>query len=633
MDSNESGFASSSDDTEDEENNLLSEDTDDDDDDQEEEGGGEIESEEDTETEDEYDDIDHNAEIPIENQRNEDTSPSSQPLKTLKKLQAMLEETDYATATAAGGHVGSTTSSNSPTMTQVNSGILNSETQTQKRRQIERNYPPLPPPPPKQAQTHEVPIKKSAPLSIQPEQGVVQDERQGVDQLWTSKDRSKYKKQRKLERERELQRQRMKYLEQQEQQMNGPSDDESHGTDGTEDTDDGLGYTLPNLPVYFSDAESTDDVEDDLMSEKPSMNNGALPSMNQVPPTQARQPFQGPGPQPSQIQQNPINSAKGGNQNGVLQPYEPITQKGPPRQQGQGPPYQYRHQQYQQHQQQYNQHQQPPQQQQQTYAHNQNQYPPQQGPNQGQAPATYDYPYPPPYMYNNPNAYNDMSVHQQYLNQMQQLQQQQHQYQSYPTNQSGHSYPYQPHHYYNQPQQQHQQPQLQQQYQVQRPQPQHQQTQNSARTFVPQSSMPSTPQKVETTPSATDIINANKNTLDQANDPIEPSIDNNPVGQTENVVKSAKAVTLAEAGALITFDAIQKIVTFLLGNFILCYCAVSPRTLGLADYNAAFRKNIQRIMLTMIVPVITMLFVVEVKENDLNSLVSFASFCDVKSLS
>jgi len=89
---------------------------------------------------------------------------------------------------------------------------------------------------------------------------------------------------------------------------------------------------------------------------------------------------------------------------------------------------------------------------------------------------------------------------------------------------------------------------------------------------------------------------------------------------------SKVAVTLAEAGALITFDSMQKIAFFSMGTCILSYCAVSPRTLEMAEYNAQFKKIVQRVMLTFIVPLITfLLLVLEVKENDLNSLVSMCT--------
>lgn len=77
-----------------------------------------------------------------------------------------------------------------------------------------------------------------------------------VEPLWTSKDRSKYKKMQQMQRRAQDERRRLaqlRYLE--ELQHQTTSEDES--TDATEgDTDDSIpSYTLPNLPIYMSDAE------------------------------------------------------------------------------------------------------------------------------------------------------------------------------------------------------------------------------------------------------------------------------------------------------------------------------------------------------------------------------------------
>ena len=118
-------------------------------------------------------------------------------------------------------------------------------------------------------------------------------------------------------------------------------------------------------------------------------------------------------------------------------------------------------------------------------------------------------------------------------------------------------------------------------------------------------------------------------TIHKTNEKEENAVVNSAQAQTNIIIaeppmveKRTKAVTLAEAGTLITFDAMQKIAFFLMGTFLMCYCAVSPRTLEFTDYNMAFRKNVRTVMLTFVIPVITFLSVLEVKENDLNSLVN-----------
>lgn len=111
------------------------------------------------------------------------------------------------------------------------------------------------------------------------------------DSLWTSKDRSKYKKQQRKMREQE-QKMSQEQIQPQQQQLNEPlrrvypqsqqynspssirrqsppihqftSDDEL-----SEESEDGLGYTLPNLPVYFSDAEGESETEVDSTSPQP----------------------------------------------------------------------------------------------------------------------------------------------------------------------------------------------------------------------------------------------------------------------------------------------------------------------------------------------------------------------------
>jgi hypothetical protein len=167
------------------------------------------------------------------------TAPiGSQPLQTLEKLQQMLDETDYMTANNS-----------------------------------------------RQAATRTSPITASSAVSRSAEKGrrpsdVGQQKATQPEKLWTSKDRAKYKKQQ----------QRLRRAEQEQEDLdaspttkpvvyrnfdNGspavpsatrPSQSVqdqnlySTNTDEEEDysddtTDDGLGYSLPDLPVYYSDAE------------------------------------------------------------------------------------------------------------------------------------------------------------------------------------------------------------------------------------------------------------------------------------------------------------------------------------------------------------------------------------------
>ena len=557
-------------------------------------------------------------------------SPSSQPLRTLKKLQAMLEETDYATATSASNNASAVASNNTgSSYTSSYNSSANAERQAplvaQPIEQEERRYP-YPQQDTQQTtnSSHPQPQQQNTLQSRQrveriasPRYDSDDDQSEGNGQLWTSKDRSKYKKQRKLQREREMQNQRQRYLEQQEQHI--PSDDDGHGTDMTEDTDDGLGYTLPNLPVYFSDAESTDESDHETANanEKQTIYQSPTGIQPQA-STHINRPINDSSSTVTN-QNNQPTSQTNPNQSGALQQYDPNFQRRAPQQQGQSPPYHYHNMPYQQpppsqqgpqphmpqgpHQYPYLPYQQPSQSQQRP----QQQMP--QGPQEPQQQIPQgQYPYQQPnYIYNNPNPYGPMNPQQQYMQQMQQQQQ----YQSWATNQPGYSTPYPPQHYY----QSHNQSPIQTQPQMQGA------TSNPRPGFIPQSYIPSPPQHSDNSQMRP---MDQSNTFQQMNGPndLPPT-----TVQTSTALPIlSKAVTLAEAGALITFDAMQKIIFFSMGTCILSYCAVSPRTLEMAEYNAQFKKIVRRVMLTFIVPLITFfLLVLEVKENDLNSLVSMCT--------
>ena len=150
--------------------------------------------------------------------------PTSKPLKTLEKLQQLLDETDYMT-----------TSSSAMASYQDESG------------------------------SDEEPVVAAS---------STESPSQPIGSLWTSQDRSKYKKQ-------QLFQEQLQRHQQSQQQI---SDNEDNS-----DTDDGLGYTLPKLPVYLSDDEG----------------DSTGPSHN---PLQALPP-QYPPPTSQQQQQNAANLA------------------------------------------------------------------------------------------------------------------------------------------------------------------------------------------------------------------------------------------------------------------------------------------------------------------------------------
>ena len=432
-----------------------------------------------------------------------DGSSSSKPLRTLKKLQAMLEDTDYATATAS--------SSNPPIPT------------------LKHNIAPS-------ADT----ISPGALKHVQEPIREKEEEDDGdVNRLWTSKDRSKYKYQ-----QRKLQRERQKYLEQrqqqQQQQQHVTSDDDSTTaeiTDGTEDTDDGLGYTLPNLPIYMSDGESTE--TDDL-----EFDDGGIP------------------------QQKPTS---------ILPPSPQSEPRFPPEQQGQGPPYRYHY---------HNNNMQtsypsPQQQMQQSYQYSQGSFHP------------YQYPPPGQYMYNDPNAYNNISV---------------------------------PPQRYGVPPPQQQYGQWTQTYPV--PQYQHQYMGMSRTTFSPQPQLIIPQTNFEQTQNLSPSNMRVLGTVDNVGQhPVKTDING-----SENVelpqdltykepIQKTRSISSRDLEGGVTIDSLQKLVFFTTGVLVMSYAAVSPRNLDRIRYNLQFRKNISRLLMAFLPSIGYLLAVVEREQNTLNALI------------
>jgi hypothetical protein len=72
----------------------------------------------------------------------------------------------------------------------------------------------------------------------------------------------------------------------------------------------------------------------------------------------------------------------------------------------------------------------------------------------------------------------------------------------------------------------------------------------------------------------------------------------------------------------LTFDSIQKLATCLILSTVVCYSAVSPRSLPLVQYNQKFYEILRIAYLTTIPPVLGVLLVVDLAENNINRLVS-----------
>jgi hypothetical protein len=176
----------------------------------------------------------------VDGMSTEDTSAlvSSQPLKTLQKLQNMLEETDYLT-----------------TSTRRQQSMTGEE--------MMESRPPASSSPASATRTSASLVSEAVVETPPPRSAIVETGR-----LWTSKDRTKYKKQQqKLRKKQEEMRRNKKQEESRpanrlpDQPRSPPihlySDDDCDLL--SDDTDDGLGYSLPNVPVYFSDAEGDSD--------------------------------------------------------------------------------------------------------------------------------------------------------------------------------------------------------------------------------------------------------------------------------------------------------------------------------------------------------------------------------------
>ena len=157
-----------------------------------------------------------------QNSKDHHRHPSNKkPLQTLEKLQQLLDNTDY----------------------------LTSSSQKQHHHQQE-----LPSQNPNQSREQQQPTQRSKSAFKSPISG--------INSLWTSKDRTKYKKQQRLQKEQirlKQQQEEQLRMKQKQNQQQQQIQSVSIETEELSDTDDGLGYTLPNLPVYLSDGEDDTD--------------------------------------------------------------------------------------------------------------------------------------------------------------------------------------------------------------------------------------------------------------------------------------------------------------------------------------------------------------------------------------
>lgn len=88
---------------------------------------------------------------------------------------------------------------------------------------------------------------------------------------------------------------------------------------------------------------------------------------------------------------------------------------------------------------------------------------------------------------------------------------------------------------------------------------------------------------------------------------------------------------IAGAESKISFDSLQKLAFSTFGIALLSYCAVSPRSLPVPEYNRLFLQNLSVVWLAAIAPVVVLLAVYDGKYNNINTAVSFLE-CHIHSV-
>lgn len=493
------------------------------------------------------------------------TDEDSPPLQTIHKLRRMLDDTDYMTSKLspmnreAQPERGPAKATNRPTdNTPTSDDSLPQKSLIEGS--LEKQSGNLTPQRPSE---EKVTGSTSTSGEEQSSSTSMENSADSDDRLWTSKDRSKYKK-----------------VQNRWRRASPPifltSDDEAS------DNEDGLGYVLPNIPVYYSDGEESDEAESDngevaeenisnVHPEAKSPTTASAPRSRDAPLEPAKQT---PPSDPTGARE--VGAAPLSGSNGVITPiqqgYVPPMYIPP----GNMYPYQGSHPSGQQ-------------QQQQTLQRPFNPY-------------LYGYPYPP---------YQQQQPYGPYL----------------PSHQQQYPYPntYQQNQQWNAGD-------------YQRP-PQYQQ-QGNLITPWGQAQPPTRPVPTKVLDPTTSTNQPSASTAARA-DPSRTagmqirSVPYTPqaTGLDMRSMSFAPTITdgpssLAEASSKISFDSIQKISLMLVTMALACYAGVSPRTLPLEAYNLKFYENFRLVSLAMISPVVKLLSIFDARHNDVNDIVNsfFASF-------
>ena len=94
------------------------------------------------------------------------------------------------------------------------------------------------------------------------------------------------------------------------------------------------------------------------------------------------------------------------------------------------------------------------------------------------------------------------------------------------------------------------------------------------------------------------------------------------IPSTEPLPYNGNGNVASLAGTLLSFDSVQKLLFVLTSAMLLSYCSVSPRTLPVVQYNAAFKRNMQLLMFVVIPPSAIFFSVLNAQQNDINALVN-----------
>lgn len=207
-------------------------------------------------------------------ENDQESDDSSAPLRTLRKLQQMLDDTDYMTSARDRREERINAQVSSPKQGKKRQSRAHPE---EMRSQLPNSWQPPPPPIVVERESVAAPtiparheMETGRELSFVPTASATESppvvtkvapaaetappnakNAVGEEKLWTSKDRYKYKRQQQMVRRAQEERRRLQ------QQMSPPINPNSSDDEATDSTDDGLGYTLPNLPIYMSDAENS----------------------------------------------------------------------------------------------------------------------------------------------------------------------------------------------------------------------------------------------------------------------------------------------------------------------------------------------------------------------------------------